>query len=93
MRKKLSGQLSMGEIVATPNALRNISEDDILLALWRHAGFDWGNVCDMDWQSNNEAAEKGFRVLSVYKSFLDEDFWIITEADRSYTTILMPKDY
>lgn len=60
-----------------------------------HASGNWGDVCDEDWESNNEALRTGDRLLSAY--WLDdahtEKIWIITEADRSATTILFPEEY
>ena len=85
--------LELGRLVATPNALAQVSSDDMLEALKRHAAHDWGDVCPEDWQSNEHACSCGFRVLSVYRTAVGKKFWIITEADRSVTTVLMPEDY
>ena len=65
----------------------------MLWALSRHASGDWGEVCEEDWQSNDEALELGTRLLSSYISRSGEKFWIITEHDRSATTILLPLEY
>ena len=58
-----------------------------------HQAGDWGDVCDDDRQANNRALTEGTRLLSVYHSATGVKFWIITEADRSITTVLCPEDY
>ena len=54
---------------------------------------DWGELDEEDKTANDEALKTGERLLSAYKSATGTKFWIITEADRSVTTILMPEDY
>ncbi len=71
----------------------SIATDEIVVALVRHARGDWGNVCDEDRQTNEESLTRGFRLLSEYRSLERTKFWIITEADRSRTTILLPEEY
>ncbi len=83
----------LGQIVATPNALSQITQDDVQNALRRHVGGDWGDVCADDAKENELSLNEGFRLLSVYKAENDTRFWVITEADRSATTILLPEDY
>jgi hypothetical protein len=85
--------LSLGKLVATPNALAHITQADITAALMRHAVCDWGDVCAEDKQTNNLAVTEGTRILSVYHAANGTKFWIITEADRSATTVLLPEDY
>jgi hypothetical protein len=70
-----------------------LTDEDVDIALARHQSGDWGEVCESDWKTNDDAIKNGFRVLSVYTGADDDKFWIITEADRSYTTVLMPSDY
>ena len=82
----------LGQIVITPNALARLKQDDILEGLRRHANGDWGEVCDEDRHENELSLREGFRLLSVYRSGV-EKYWIISEADRSITTILLPEDY
>jgi hypothetical protein len=89
----LSGKFPLGQTVITPNAMRRIAPPDVLAALKRHAAGDWGEVCPEDRQENELSLREGFRLLSVYHSAAGEKFWIITEADRSATTVLMPEDY
>jgi len=83
----------LGQIVATRNAADQLPNNVILIALARHCSGDWGDVCPEDWQSNNAAMVHGNRLLSAYCSLTGVKFWIITEWDRSITTILLPEDY
>lgn len=83
----------LGQVVATPNALSRITQEEIFGALARHVVGDWGEVCPEDNAENELSLREGFRLLSVYRSVVGERFWIITEADRSATTVLMPEDY
>lgn len=83
----------MGRLVITRGASAALCSDDVLEALARHLGGDWGNVCPEDKEYNNEALEYGFRLLSSYASHDGTKFWIITEHDRSVTTILLPDEY
>jgi hypothetical protein len=83
----------VGRIVATPNALNQLTQDDILRGLQRHQAGDWGDTKQEDSQANDRALLEGTRLLSVYCSAHGRRFWIITEGDRSVTTVLMPEDY
>lgn len=82
-----------GQLVITSNALSRIQIQDIHPAFYRHIFGDWGEVCEEDKQINNDAIRFGERVLSAYTSSSGDKFWIITERDRSVTTILLPEDY
>ena len=86
-------KFSLGQIVATPNALNNIPNDEIMHALSRHVRGDWGQLDPEDWNANELALKDGSRLFSAYHSSRDIKFWIITEADRSVTTVLLPEDY
>lgn len=83
----------LGRVVITQNALATLSQDDILAGILRHAARDWGDVCDEDRGANDYALLHGERLLSVYHTADRRKFWIITEWDRSTTTILLPEDY
>lgn len=83
----------LGRIVSTPNALESITQDDILTAIGRHQFGDWGDVCAEDRKANDESLVDGTRILSVYQAVNGTKFWLITEADRSVTTVLLPEDY
>ena len=84
---------SLGSIVITANARRELLQPEILAALRRHQAGDWGALDDHNRQANDRALTHGGRLLSAYNSGLGLRFWIITEADRSVTTVLMPEDY
>jgi hypothetical protein len=88
-----SPKFPLGRIVATPNALDNVPNDEILFALGRHSQGDWGALDAEDKQANDRALLEGTRLLSAYNTKSDVRFWIITEHDRSITTILLPEDY
>lgn len=83
----------LGHIVATPNALNQIPKEEIEKALVRHASGDWGNLDPEDLQTNERALKHGGRLFSEYHSSQNVKFWIITECDRSATTILLPEEY
>ena len=88
-----SVKVPLGRIVATPVALGTVSQPDIVAALRRHAVGDWGDVTPDDWVANDDALRSGERLLSVYQSATGTTFWVLTEADRSVTTVLLPDDY
>ena len=83
----------LGQIVATPNALNKIPNDEILSALSRHVRGDWGTLDHEDVQANEHALLKGGRLFSSYQSIQNIKFWIITEWHRRITTVLLPEDY
>lgn len=83
----------LGRVVATANAMRSVPQSEMSAGLMRHAAHDWGEVCQEDKQINDDAALGGDRLLSAYTSANGTKFWIITEWDRSVTTILLPEDY
>jgi len=83
----------LGRIVATPNALQSITQDDILTGIQRHQAGDWGNLTEDDREANDRALTQGGRILSAYLATNGIKFWLITEADRSITTVLLPEDY
>ena len=87
-----AAKFPLGQIVITANANAQLDSQAVNEALIRHAAGDWGEVCDADRQENELSVKEGFRLLSVYRSG-ETKFWIITEADRSVTTVLMPEDY
>jgi hypothetical protein len=88
-----TAKFSLGQMVSTPNALNQIPNDEILLALSRHVLGDWGELEKEDWDSNERALQKGGRLFSRYVTSRNIPFWIITEWDRSVTTVLLPQDY
>ncbi len=84
----------LGRVCATPHALEVLTPEEIRRALDRHARGDWGELGERDWEANEEALELGLRLFSAYPAEGHPGrFWVITEADRSATTVLMPGDY
>ena len=86
--------LPLGHVVATPGALDVVRDHglDIVGLLHRHRAGDWGSVSEHDARANDRAVGEGTRVLSAYET-AGGRLWIITEADRSATTILLPSEY
>lgn len=93
MAEQRAAKFSLGQLVATPNAVNSISPDEILIALGRHVTGDWGELCEEDRSANERALLCGGRLFSSYVSVQNIKFWIITECDRSATTVLLPEDY
>lgn len=85
----------LGQVVGTPGALHEITkaEQNPVEFLLRHQTGDWGELCDEDIEENERSVEQGFRILSAYKLDTGVKVWIITEWDRSVTTILLPSEY
>lgn len=83
----------LGQVVATPRALATIPEPEMCQALNRHVNGDWGDLDKEDIETNNQALQVGDRLLSAYHTLGGTKFWIITEADRSVTTVLLPDEY
>lgn len=87
---------NLGQIVATPGALRELEENNVDMQglLHRHVNGDWGCVPEEDAVENKLSVEKGYRVLSSYLlNDRGDKLWIITEADRSSTCLLLPEEY
>ena len=85
----------LGQIVATPGALAALKKAGQQPGefLTRHVNREWGDLSDEDRKENDYSLEHGFRILSNYKTNADDRLWIITEADRSVTTLLLPEEY
>jgi hypothetical protein len=90
----MTAPLPLGKVVATPGALILLTEarEGPFAYLARHATGDWGDLCAFDRRQNEIALRDGYRVLSSYEAPAGR-VWIITEADRSVTTILLPEEY
>lgn len=86
-------KFALGQILITPGAKEAVDHNDVVAALGRHRSGDFGIVCEEDKALNEEAVETGDRILSAYIDRNGEKFWIITEWDRSATTILLPAEY
>jgi len=83
----------LGQCVVTANAKDALHPQDVTLALDRHARGDWGDLCEQDWKENDLAFSQGLRLFSSYKDRTGRKFYVITEHDRSVTTVLLPEDY
>ena len=85
----------LGKVVATPGAISALgaTKEVPLDLIRRHARGDWGEVCAEDAQENNLSVDHGFRILSAYTLSTGVKVWVITEADRSSTCILLPDEY
>ena len=85
----------LGRILATPGALRACEDAGVnpLNLIDRHWSGDWGDLPEEDKKENEFSIDKHLRILSAYVIAPDVKIWIITEADRSATTILLPKEY
>ena len=86
-------KFQLGQLVATPNALNHLTQDDIRSGIIRHQSGDWGDLDADDRKENDLSLERSTRLLSVYHASNGVKFWIITEADRNSTTVLLPEDY
>ena len=89
-----SPRFPLGQVMITPAAQASLEQAGITpqSLLTRHHHGDWGDVCFDDACANDHALESGGRLFSAYKVGQDK-VWIITEADRLYTTLLTPEDY
>jgi hypothetical protein len=95
MTTTMKHKFPLGQVVATPGALDALRDagQDASFFLDRHVQGDWGSVGKADWKLNDEASQIGERLLSAYRTLKGIRIWIITEADRSATTLLLPEEY
>lgn len=77
----------------TPGVAERVSVEEQYRAIGRHLAGDWGEVGPEDWEANEEALRTGARLFSVYRTAGGTTFWVITEADRSSTCLLLPEEY
>lgn len=94
-RSKMPPRFALGQVVSTPGALEKLEETgtDALQLLARHGRGDWGDLDKEDLKANNDALAHGGRLFSAYKLPDGGKVWVITEADRSATTFLLPEEY
>jgi hypothetical protein len=85
----------LGRLFATAGAIMAAAQadDNLIIYLYRHAAGDWGDLTSEDLSANARALREGSRLLSAYQLKDGAKIWIITEADRSSTTILLPEEY
>lgn len=87
------GRFELGRVVTTLGSEESITQHDILTGLWFHHQGLWGKLCKEDYEANEQALKYGHRILSAYFAENGKKFYIITEADRSYTTVMLPEEY
>ncbi len=83
----------LGQVVITAHAADVLHPEDVQTALRRHHHGDWGHVGLVDRRENDRALAEGHRIFSIHRDRNSTKFWIITEWDRSATTVLLPEDY
>jgi hypothetical protein len=85
----------LGQVFLTVGVREALEESEQMPIdfLSEHQSGNWGDICEADKQENELSVKEGFRILSAYKTTRGEKLWIITEADRSSTTCLLPSEY
>jgi hypothetical protein len=93
--KPFQAQFPLGQLVVTRGAMEALAEagQSPMAFVQRHQSGDWGEVPEEDQRENDFSVTHGFRILSAYRTSRDVSIWVITEADRSATTILLPSEY
>ena len=88
-------RFTLGKLVATPGALEALTEAGQIPMEFvsRHVQGDWGECCEEDRQANEDSLRNGDRLFSVYRTAKGIKIWVITEADRSSTCVLLPSEY
>lgn len=88
-------RFSIGKLVATPGAIEALADakQSPMEFVARHIKGDWGEACEEDRQANEDALRDGDRLLSAYRTKKGVKLWVITEADRSSTCLLLPEEY
>jgi hypothetical protein len=89
----MKSKFELGRLLCTPGCQEKFTKEEMLACLKRHETGDWGDVYAHDRRENDRALKEGSRLLSVYKLGEERSLWIITEADRSVTTFLLPSEY
>jgi hypothetical protein len=87
-----AGRFPLGQLVITRGAAGRLTPGEIADGIVRHVRGDWGDISPEDATENELALREGFRLLSAYGRG-ERRYWVITEADRSATTILLPENY
>ena len=88
-------KFDLGQVVTTPGALDALTQHGVtpISLLSRHVSGDFGDIDQQDWQTNLAALRYGQRIVSAYTIAPDVVIWIISEGDRSVTTLLLPSEY
>jgi len=95
MNHEITPRFDLGQIVSTPGAVETLSRHNIpyRILVDRHVSGDWGDMSDEDKQENELSITEGFRIFSAYSIGEQDRVWVITEADRSSTCLLLPEEY
>lgn len=86
-------KFELGQLLMTPGVEESVPPSEMMLAMRRHARGDWGDLCAEDRATNEQSLIDGLRLVSVYSTKAGTRFYIITEADRTATTALLPEEY
>ena len=86
-------KFALGRVVQTSTSVGQLNAEDVLMGLARHSLGDWGDLGKDDIAENELSLREGFRLFSVYHDRAGTRFYIITEADRDVTTVLLPDEY
>jgi hypothetical protein len=91
----MSAKFALGQVVGTPGAIEALeaSNQTASAFLDRHIQGDWGDLDEEDRKLNDEAIQEGSRIFSAYHTAKGVKVWVITEADRSSTCLLLPEEY
>jgi len=89
----MAARFKHGRLLITAAARDRLDAQEVFVALGRHLDGDWGELSKDDCERDDLALEEGHRLLSAYRDRNGFKFWIITEGDRSQTTVLLPEDY
>lgn len=87
-----TGRFALGQVFVTAGVRDRLSHFAVIEAIARHVRGDWGDLDEHDWKANDDALEYGSRLFSVYREG-DVRYYVITEHDRSVTTVLLPEEY
>jgi hypothetical protein len=88
-----SPKLDLGNVIITPGAASKLPPEDVQRALRRHARGDWGEISEQEQRANDARLEEGGTIASIFTASNGERFYVLTEADRTVTTVLLPHEY
>lgn len=91
----MTARFQLGRMYLTPGAIEALTNSGQMASefLHRHQSGDWGDLSEGDRQENEFSIDKCLRIFSAYHTAKGEKLWVITEADRSATTVLLPSEY
>lgn len=86
-------KFALGDVVLTSGALGKLKQTDVKIAIARHGNGDWGELEPAERRENDERVEKGGALAPIYRDTKGVRFYVLTESDRSTTTVLVPEEY